>query len=137
MVVLLTCKQNYKSINKMISSAFLGHQVRGGTPLGSLAISSGSLAALVGIQAVVGRGEVVLTQDDLLESLRHTVGRGQNMPGGDEDPGTTPGNVATMTNLTVPRALNLPDWIRILEERHPGPVPGRGLLPPRYPKAER
>ena len=52
----------------MISSAFLDHQVRG------------------------GRGEVVLTQDDLLESLRHTVGRGQNMPGGDEDPGTTPGN---------------------------------------------
>ena len=76
----------------MISPAFLGHQVRRGTPLGSLALSSGSLAALVGVQAVVGRGEVVLTQDDLLESLRHTVGRGQNMPGGDEDPGTTPGN---------------------------------------------
>ena len=45
----------------MISSAFLDHQVRG------------------------GRGEVVLTKDDLLESLRHTVGRGKNMPGGDED----------------------------------------------------
>ena len=70
----------------MISPAFLGHQVRGGTPLGSLALSSDSLAALVRNQAVVGRGEVVLTQDDLLESLRHTVGRGKNMPGGDEDP---------------------------------------------------
>ena len=69
----------------MISPAFLGHQVRGGTPMGSLALSSGSLATIVGIQAVVGRGEVVLTQDDLLESLRHTVGRGKNMPGGDED----------------------------------------------------
>ena len=121
----------------MISPAYLGHQVRGGTPLGSLALSSGSLAALVGVQAVVGRGEVVLTQDDLLESLRHTVGRGQNMPGGDEDPGTTPGNVATITNLTVPRALNLPDWIRILEERHPGKVPWRGLLPSRYQEAKR
>ena len=121
----------------MISPAFLGHQVRRGTPLGSLALSSGSLAALVRIQAVVGRGEVVLTQDDLLESLRHTVGRGQNMPGGDEDPGTTPGNVATITNLTVPRALNLPDWIRILEERHPGPVSRPGLRPPRYTKAKK
>ena len=112
-MVLLTCKDEDKFSNKIISSAFLDHQVRG------------------------GRGEVVLTQDDLLESLRHTVGRGQNMPGGDEDPGTTPGNVATITNLTVSRALNLPDWIRILEERHPGPVPGRSLLSPRYENAER
>ena len=79
-MVLLTCKEEDKFSNKIISSAFLGHQVRG------------------------GRGEVVLTQDDLLESLRHTVGRDKNMPGGDEDPGTPPG------------------WIRIFEERHPGPV---------------
>ena len=78
---------------KNIFSSFLGHHVRGSTPVVGLALSSVSIASLVGIQAVVGCGEVVLSQDHLLEAGRHTVSRSQNVTGRDENSSTAPGNI--------------------------------------------
>ena len=90
MLELLIWKRNDKFSNKLISSTFLGQEGRGPTELGSLTLSSLNLASLLRVQAVVGRSEVVLAQDDLLEIVRHTVGCCENMTGGDEDPGTAP-----------------------------------------------
>ena len=58
-----------------------------------LTLRSSGLTSLVRIQAVVGCGEVVLPQDNLLETVSHTVGCCENMAGRDENSSTAPDKV--------------------------------------------
>ena len=76
------------------------------------------VTAVVRVQTVVVSVEVVFPHHRPLQPAHHTVGRSEDVPGGDEDPAT-------------PHVV-----ICELEDDRPGPLPRHSLLAPQYQTVE-
>ena len=71
----------------------------------------------------------MLAQDDLLEIVRHTVSCGEDMTGGDEDPGTAP-DITIIQSWQWPGLSTYQTGSEYLRSAIQGQSPGAVSSPP-------